>query len=121
MTTRATPITARGARKTREGIVVSNKMSKTIVVRVSRLDRHPQYNRVIKRSNTFKVHDETNRAAIGDVVSIMETRPISKDKHWRLVDILKQASSAPPVPDAAAEILARSKPSPPAPPGPASE
>ncbi len=106
----ATPATMiRRARKMREGIVVSNKMSKTIVVRVSRLNRHPQYSRVIKRSNTFKVHDETNRAAIGDWVSIMETRPISKEKRWRLVDILKQASSAPPVPDAASEIPARSK------------
>ncbi len=92
--------TVRGQRKVRTGVVVSNKMMKTIVVRVTRLTRHPQYGRIIKQSNTFKAHDETNRATIGDWVKIMETRPISKDKRWRLVEVLKQASSAPPVPEA---------------------
>ena len=90
--------TTRGQRKVRTGLVVSNKMQKTIVVRVSRLVRHPKYNRVIKQTSAFKAHDETNRAAIGDWVKIMETRPMSKDKRWRLVDILKRASTAPPVP-----------------------
>ncbi len=94
----ATLSTPRGQRKLRVGLVVSNKMTKTIVVRVSRRVRHPMYNRVLKRSTAFKVHDETNSAAIGDWVKIAETRPLSKDKRWRLVEILKQASTAPPVP-----------------------
>ena len=89
---------ARHQRKMRDGIVVSNKMQKTIVVRVEQLVRHPKYNRVLKQANTFKAHDEANSAAIGDLVRIMETRPLSKDKRWRLVEILKRASSAPPVP-----------------------
>lgn len=92
------PPAARGQRKVRTGLVVSNKMQKTIVVRVSRLVRHPKYNRVIKQTSAFKAHDETNSAAIGDWVKIMETRPISKDKRWRLVEVLKRASTAPPVP-----------------------
>ncbi len=90
--------TARGQRKVRVGVVVSNKMTKTIVVRVHQLVRHPKYNRVIKRASTFKVHDETQSAAVGDWVKIMETRPISKEKRWRLVEIVKRASTAPPVP-----------------------
>ena len=89
---------ARHQRKTRDGIVVSNKMQKTIVVRIEHLVRHPKYSRVLKQANTFKAHDETNSAAIGDLVRIMETRPLSKDKRWRLVEILQRASSAPPVP-----------------------
>ena len=89
---------ARHERKTRDGIVVSNKMQKTIVVRIEQLVRHPKYNRVLKQANTFKAHDERNSAAIGDLVRIMETRPLSRDKRWRLVEILKRASSAPPVP-----------------------
>ena len=88
----------RGRRKIRMGMVTSNKMAKTIVVRVTRLVQHPQYNRVIKQVNSFKAHDETNSASIGDWVKIMETRPLSKDKRWRLVEILKRASTAPPVP-----------------------
>ncbi len=90
--------TARAKRKIRIGVVVSNKMLKTIVVKVSHLVRHPKYTRVIKHTNKFKAHDEKREAAIGDWVKIMETRPISKDKRWRLVEILKRASSAPPVP-----------------------
>jgi len=89
---------ARGQRKIRVGLVLSNKMQKTIVVRVSRLVRHPRYSRVIRQASAFKVHDETNRAAIGDWVKIMETRPLSKDKRWRLVEVVKRASQAPPVP-----------------------
>lgn len=90
--------TPRGRRKVRTGIVTSNKMQKTIVVQVSRLARHPKYSRVIRRATSFKAHDETNSAAMGDLVKIMETRPLSKDKRWRLVEILQHASTAPPVP-----------------------
>jgi small subunit ribosomal protein S17 len=88
----------RPSRKTRVGVVTSNRMTKTIVVRVDRLTRHPLYVRTIKQSTSFKVHDETNEAHIGDLVEIMETRPLSKDKRWRLVKILRRASTAPPVP-----------------------
>ena len=88
----------RNRRKVRMGLVTSNKMTKTIVVRVVRQVQHPKYNRVIKQVSSFKAHDETNSASIGDWVKIMETRPLSKDKRWRLVEILKAASSAPPVP-----------------------
>ncbi len=89
----------RGKRKLRVGVVMSNRMMKTIVVRVNRRVRHPKYNRVIKQASAFKVHDETNSAAIGDWVKIMETRPLSKEKRWRLVEIVKHASSAPPIPE----------------------
>jgi small subunit ribosomal protein S17 len=86
------------ARKTRVGVVTSNKMQKTIVVRVADLVSHEKYSRVMGRANSFKVHDETNSAAIGDLVRIMETRPLSKDKRWRLVEIVHKASQAPAVP-----------------------
>lgn len=92
-----TPVRAR--RKLRVGFVTSNKMQKTIVVQVRRLVRHPLYQRVIKQSSSFKVHDEKNEAKPGDLVKIMETRPLSKDKRWRLVEILKQASTAPALPE----------------------
>ena len=94
----ATAPVDRSQRKTREGIVTSNKMQKTIVVQITRLVRHPVYNRVMKQVNSFKAHDETNQAKVGDRVKIMETRPMSRDKRWRLVEILKRASTAPPVP-----------------------
>lgn len=90
--------TERGHRKTKVGVVISAKMQKTIVVRVTRLVKHSFYNRVIQTNNSFKVHDEKGQAAAGDSVKIMETRPISKEKRWRLVEILRRASSAPPVP-----------------------
>ena len=89
---------ARNERKTRTGIVTSTKMHKTIVVRIARKVRHAQYDRVIQQASSFKVHDETKSAAVGDLVTIMETRPLSKDKRWRLVEIVKRASTAPPVP-----------------------
>lgn len=89
---------ARHRRKTLTGVVTSNKMTKTIVVRVDRLTRHARYGRTVVRSASFKVHDESNAAKIGDVVEIMETRPLSKEKRFRLVRILRQASTAPPVP-----------------------
>ena len=89
--------TQRAVRKTRMGIVVSDRMMKTIVVRVDRLTKHPLFGRVIKRSTRFKVHDESNSARVGDWVKIMETRPLSKDKRWRLVEILRRGSTAPAV------------------------
>lgn len=88
----------RNGRKVRTGVVISNKMQKTIVVKVVRHAQHGTYNRVINRSTSFKAHDEQNQAKPGDLVKIMETRPISKDKRWRLLEIVRQASSAPPVP-----------------------
>ena len=99
----------RGQRKVRVGVVTSNRMMKTIVVRVSRRVRHPKYNRVINQASAFKVHDEQNSAAIGDLVKIMETRPLSKEKRWRLVEIVTRASNAPPLPDDP-EAAAQSKP-----------
>ena len=78
-------------RKTRQGIVVSDKMDKTVVVRIERLTRHPQYNRVVKRAKKFKAHDELNQCSIGDLVKIVETRPLSKDKHWRVTEIVRKA------------------------------
>jgi len=79
-------------------MVVSNRMQKTIVVRIRRLVRHPKYSRVMEQTSAFKAHDETNTANVGDMVKIMETRPLSKEKRWRLVEVLKRASTAPPVP-----------------------
>ena len=78
--------------KTRVGVVVSDKMSKTRVVAVERAFRHPRYERVIKRTARFKAHDERNEAHLGDRVLIVETRPLSKDKRWRIKEILERAS-----------------------------
>lgn len=79
-------------RKIKTGVVVSDKMQKTIVVRVERLTRHPLYNKIIRRFKKFKAHDEENSAKAGDTVKIIESRPLSKDKRWRLLEILnKQA------------------------------
>ena len=77
----------RGSRKTRQGTVVSNKMQKTVVVRVNRTTRHPQYGKVITRSEKYYAHDEENSAKIGDAVIIMETRPTSKLKRWRVIEV----------------------------------
>ena len=108
-----TPATAaRASRKTRVGIVVSNKMQKTIVVRIAQLVSHEKYSRVMGRANTFKVHDETNSARVGDQVRIMETRPLSKDKRWRLVEIVQRASQAPAVPGTEEESVAAPSKSP---------
>ena len=82
---------SRNLRKTRVGKVVSNKMQKTIVVAVEDSVRHPLYKKIIKRTVKFKVHDEKNECGIGDRVSIMETRPYSKEKRWRLVKIIEKA------------------------------
>ena len=78
-------------RKTRVGKVVSNKMEKTIVVDIADNVRHPLYNKIIKRTIKFKAHDEENTCNIGDKVEIMETRPLSKDKRWRLVNVIERA------------------------------
>jgi small subunit ribosomal protein S17 len=79
-------------RKERIGVVVSDKMQKTIVVKVTSLVKHPRYKRVIRKYKKFKVHDEKNIAHVGDIVRIQETRPISKEKYFRLVEIIKKAS-----------------------------
>jgi len=79
------------ARKVRVGKVVSDKMDKTIVVLVEDRKAHPLYKKIIKRSIKLKAHDETNQCAIGDRVRIMETRPLSKDKRWRLLDVIEKA------------------------------
>ncbi|MCL2846287.1 MAG: 30S ribosomal protein S17 [Firmicutes bacterium] len=81
----------RSLRKTREGKVVSNKMDKTIVVLVVEKKPHPLYRKTVTRSKKFKAHDENNECGIGDTVEIMETRPLSKDKHFRLVRIIEKA------------------------------
>jgi small subunit ribosomal protein S17 len=81
----------RNERKTRIGKVVSNKMQKTIVVAIEELVQHKLYKKSVKRTIKFKVHDENNEAGIGDRVQIMETRPLSKEKRWRLVSILEKA------------------------------
>ena len=83
--------TSRSIKKVREGLVVSDKMDKTIVVLVERKIKHPLYKKVIRRSKRYKAHDETNRCKIGDRVKIMETRPLSKQKCWRLLEIIETA------------------------------
>ena len=83
--------TERGKRKVMTGTVVSDKMEKTAVVSIERLVKHPTYGKYVRRRNKFKVHDEKNECKIGDVVRFMETRPLSKDKRWRLVDFVQRA------------------------------
>ena len=81
-----------GERKTREGVVVSDAMQKTRVVKVERVFRHPRYERVVRVAKKFKAHDETNESRVGDRVLIEETRPLSKEKRWRIRTILHRAS-----------------------------
>jgi small subunit ribosomal protein S17 len=81
----------RNERKERVGKVVSNKMQKTITVAVDRKVKHPIYGKFVNRTTKFKAHDEENTAGIGDTVRIMETRPISKDKRWRLIEVVEKA------------------------------
>jgi len=83
--------THRGHRKTRVGTVVSDKMQKTVVVAIQRRVPHPTYGKMITRTKHFKAHDEQNASKAGDIVRIMETRPLSKDKRWRVVEILERA------------------------------
>lgn len=84
-------VTTRSQRKSREGIVISDKMEKTVVVKVQDLVQHPLYRRIIKRTSKFKAHDEENACRTGDKVRIMETRPLSKEKCWRVTEILAKA------------------------------
>ncbi|NLN29500.1 MAG: 30S ribosomal protein S17 [Firmicutes bacterium] len=81
----------RNIRKTRVGVVVSDKMDKTCVVAVERIVRHKLYGKRVRRTKKYKVHDEQNQCRVGDRVRIMETRPLSKDKRWRVVEILQRA------------------------------
>ena len=81
----------RNLRKTRTGKVVSDKMDKTIVVAVEDHVKHPLYNKIVKRTYKLKAHDENNEGKVGDTVKVMETRPLSKDKRWRLVEIMEKA------------------------------
>jgi len=81
----------RNLRKVRQGVVVSDKMEKTVVVAIEDRVQHPLYGRIVKQTNKFKAHNEDNEARVGDTVKIMETRPLSKDKCWRVVEIVKKA------------------------------
>ena len=83
-------MTERNERKTRIGKVVSDKMDKTVVVAVERLVQHPLYKKAVKKTVKFKAHDENNESHIGDTVEIMETRPLSKDKRWRVVEVIER-------------------------------
>ncbi len=92
---------ARGLRKSREGVVVSDKMDKTVVVLVERLVRHPVYGRVLRRRKKYSAHDEGGRCQVGDRVRIQECRPISRTKSWRVVEVLRKAEA----PDVQAEAV----------------
>ena len=81
----------RGMRKTRVGVVVSDKMDKTITIAVNSRVRHPLYGKIMNRTTKIKAHDENNECGIGDTVRVMETRPLSHDKRWRLVEIIEKA------------------------------
>ena len=87
----ATAGAERNARKTRIGLVVSDKMAKTVVVSIERRVQHPVYGKMVRRTKKLKAHDEQNEAKTGDTVRIMETRPLSKDKRWRVVEIIERA------------------------------
>lgn len=90
-TTEATDEAVRNNRKLREGVVVSSKMDKTIVISIVERVRHPKYAKFVARTKKLYAHDETNDAQVGDRVRVMETRPLSKQKRWRLVEILERA------------------------------
>ena len=81
----------RGMRKTRIGVVVSDKMDKTIVVKLSTRVKHPLYSKYINKTTKIKAHDENNECGVGDTVKVMETRPLSREKRWRLVEIIEKA------------------------------
>ena len=87
----ATQTQARGYRKVREGLVVSDKMNKTVVVAVEDRFKHPLYGKVVRRTSKLKAHDEQNSAGVGDRVLLMETRPLSATKRWRVVEVLEKA------------------------------
>lgn len=94
MTTTTTAAPDRASRKTRIGVVTSTRMAKTIVVRVDRLERHSRYPRTLRRSSKFLAHDEQGQAKLNDTVRIVETRPLSKRKRWRLVEVLRHGLAA---------------------------
>ena len=81
----------RNLRKTKIGVVTSNKMEKTVTVEIERKVKHPMYGKFVKKTTKFHAHDEKNECGIGDVVKIMEARPLSKTKHWRLVEVVEKA------------------------------
>jgi len=81
----------RGRRKTRQGVVVGDKMEKTVLVQVAQLVKHPLYGKIMRRNKRFKVHDENGESAMGDTVEIMECRPISREKRWRVVRVVEKA------------------------------
>lgn len=81
----------RNLRKTRVGVVVSNKMDKTVVIAIKERVKHPLYGKIVNRTKTFKAHDEQNECGIGDTVRVAETRPLSKEKRWRVVEIVEKA------------------------------
>ena len=91
MTNQQQQTTARGARKSRTDLVVSDKMEKTVVVAIERRVPHPVYGKMVTRTKRLKAHDEENSAKVGDTVRIVETRPLSKDKRWRVVEIMQRA------------------------------
>jgi small subunit ribosomal protein S17 len=91
MTNNGQQVSSRGARKVRVGVVVSDKMQKTVVVKIDRRVPHPVYSKMVTRTRKVKAHDEENLAKAGDTVRIMETRPLSKDKRWRVVEIVERA------------------------------
>lgn len=91
MTETTTAAQPRGRRKVREGLVVSDKMDKTVVVVIQELKPHPLYKKVVRSNTRLKVHDETNDAHVGDRVRLVETRPLSKDKRWRVAEIIERA------------------------------
>lgn len=84
-------VVTRGRRKVRVGTVVSDRMDKTVVVAVERIMRHPLYGKTVKRTKKFHAHDENNECQVGDVVEIMETRPLSKTKRWRVARVIQKA------------------------------
>jgi small subunit ribosomal protein S17 len=81
----------RGERKVRTGVVVSDRMDKTVIVRIESQKRHPLYGKTVRRSSRLAAHDEANEAHVGDVVRVMETRPLSKSKRWRVLEIVEKA------------------------------
>ena len=83
--------TERARRKTRTGVVLSDKMDKTVLVRIDRKVKHPVYGKIVKRSSKLAAHDEQNDAHVGDTVRVMETRPLSKSKRWRVVEVVERA------------------------------
>jgi small subunit ribosomal protein S17 len=91
METRQQASETRGRRKVRMGRVVSDKMDKTVVVELERRFSHPIYRRTVRRTSRIKVHDERNECRVGDVIRVMETRPLSKEKRWRLLEVVRKA------------------------------